>query len=284
MFARNQYSVIGITDDSIKGVVVGSEMVDYLDSVTLTATANNGYHFTHWSDGVTSNPYVLTATCDTTVVAYFDIGCEPQWDTLYIHDTITIHDTSYVDVLYPVHDTTYLNVYVHDTTYVPYLVHDTIIVTDTVTMTEYVPMHDTSYINVHDTVYLPVYIHDTTVINNYVYDTVTATDTMWIMQTDTMWVYDTLWLYDTIMIHDTIYIPVEGFGDVETANAKVYINNGQIVVEGADGNDVWLYDVNGRVLAIKQDYGTAMRFDAPASGTYMIKIGNHPARKVVVIR
>ena len=27
-----------------------------------------------------------------------------------------------------------------------------------------------------------------------------------------------------------------------------------------------------------------LRFDAPVSGTYMIKIGNYPARKVVVIR
>ena len=45
-----------------------------------------------------------------------------------------------------------------------------------------------------------------------------------------------------------------------------------------------LYDVTGRVLATKQDYGTEIRFDVPASGTYMIKIGNHAARKVVVIR
>ena len=36
--------------------------------------------------------------------------------------------------------------------------------------------------------------------------------------------------------------------------------------------------------ATKQDYGTPLHFDVPASGTYMIKIGNHPARKVVVIK
>ena len=45
-----------------------------------------------------------------------------------------------------------------------------------------------------------------------------------------------------------------------------------------------LYDVTGRVLATKQDYGTTLRLDVPASGAYMIKIGNHAARKVVVIR
>ena len=58
----------------------------------------------------------------------------------------------------------------------------------------------------------------------------------------------------------------------------------QIVVEGADGNTVWLYDINGRVLATKQDDYTPLRFDVPVSGTYIIKIGLFPARKVVVIR
>jgi len=56
------------------------------------------------------------------------------------------------------------------------------------------------------------------------------------------------------------------------------------VVEGSEGNDVRLYDVSGRLLATKQDDGVPLRFDAPASGAYMVKIGNHPARRVVVIR
>ena len=70
---------------------------------------------------------------------------------------------------------------------------------------------------------------------------------------------------------------------MDILNAKVYSSQGQIVVEGADGNTVTLYDLNGRYLATKQDYGTAIRFDVPATGTYMIKIGNHAARKVVVM-
>lgn len=75
----------------------------------------------------------------------------------------------------------------------------------------------------------------------------------------------------------------EGINGVDILNAKVYSSQGQIVVEGADGNTVTLYDLNGRYLATKQDYGTAIRFDVPATGTYMIKIGNHAARKVVVM-
>lgn len=52
---------------------------------------------------------------------------------------------------------------------------------------------------------------------------------------------------------------------------------------GAEGNRVTLYDVTGRMLATKRDSYGPLRFDAPASGTYMIKIGNYPARKVAVV-
>lgn len=71
--------------------------------------------------------------------------------------------------------------------------------------------------------------------------------------------------------------------DVEIINAKIYIQGEQIVVEGADSNPVTLYDINGRMLATKRDEYTASRFEAPSSGAYIIKIGNHPARKVVVV-
>ena len=134
-----------------------------------------------------------------------------------------------------------------------YTIRDTILINDHVLVT----LYDTLSLTVHDTVY------------NYFYDTV--------LLTDTIYIYD-----DTIYIHDTIF--VTGIDRLEAQNAKVYINNGQIVVEGAEGNRVTLYDVTGRVLATKQDNYTPMRFDAPASGTYLIKIGAYPARRVVVIR
>ena len=45
-----------------------------------------------------------------------------------------------------------------------------------------------------------------------------------------------------------------------------------------------LYDVNGRVLAVKRNGLGTIRFDVAASGAYLIKVGNHPARKIVVVR
>ena len=94
----------------------------------------------------------------------------------------------------------------------------------------------------------------------------------------------------TNIIHDTTLTAYfasntqEGIDDVETLNANVYSSQRQIVVEGAEGNLVTLYDVNGRMLTAKQDYDMPLRFDVPASGTYLVKIGNHPAKKVIVVR
>lgn len=238
------------------------------ENAMIGATAACGYYFVRWSDGNSENPRTLSLTEDTYLVAEFASSYNVP-DTVFVHDTTTINNY--------LHDTTYLPIYLHDTVPIVEYFYDTIF------LPQY--LHDTTFVFLHDTIYIPQYFHDTTIINHYLHDTLyiqqDVHDTIYVTITDTLWLHDTVFVYDTIYIHDTIVV---GVGDVETVNAKIYTNNRQIVVEGADGNDVWLYDVNGRILAIKQDYGVPIRFDAPASGTYMIKIGDYPARKVVVIR
>ena len=44
------------------------------------------------------------------------------------------------------------------------------------------------------------------------------------------------------------------------------------------------HDVYGRVLATKRDDGGLLRFDAPAAGVYLVRVGDAHARKVVVVR
>ena len=316
------------SNDTIKGVTVGSDSCKLGENTIIAAVPYNGFKFSHWSNGVIDNPYTFTATQDTTLIAIFS-----YMDTIFVnvHDTtfIDIHDTTYIDVFVhdtttvidtvtlteyvSVHDTTYIDVYVHDTTtvidtvtlteyvsvhdttYLDVFVHDTTTIVDTVTLTEYVFIHDTTFVPVHDTTY--VNVHDTTFITltdtvtNTVYDTITNTvfdtvtntiyDTTIVYSTDTLWLHDTVFVHDTIFIYDTIYVGVD---EVETISAKIYTSNGQIVVDGTQGNTVWLFDVNGRVLATKQDVYSPLHFDVPASGAYMVKIGDHTARKVVVIK
>ena len=228
------------------------------DTTTVTVT-----EYVHDTTTVTETEYVH----DTTVVNV------PVHDTVYVSDgtIIYVHDTTTVEVpvnVY-VHDTTTIEVqvpvYVHDTTtievQVPVYVYDTTTVYDT-TVVE-VPVHDTT--TVYDTTVVEVPVHDTTTVTEYIHDTVEVT----------------VIVHDTIFIHDTIFVGIEG---VDALDAKIYGNNGQIVVEGADFNEVILFDVNGRILARRQDEGMPLRFDIPASGAYLVKIGNHAARRIVMIR
>ena len=80
----------------------------------------------------------------------------------------------------------------------------------------------------------------------------------------------------------------DGVEDVEESSVVVYAIDNGIVVYGAMGEYVSVYDMNGRLLSTRRNEGvlgsTSLRFEVPVSGTYFIKVGNHPARKVVVIR
>ena len=275
IFAINQYTVNAITNDLEMGNVTGSGIRNHGSTITLTATANSRYHFDHWSDNVTDNPRPLTVTRDTTVTAYF---VALPVDTLYIHDTTIITDT--VIFRYYMYDTTIVNNYQYDTSIYNHFQYDTTLVFDTIIINIYnfdtsiynTYQYDTIIVNNYyfDTVFVTNYYHDTIIVNNYIFDTI----------------YLNRYIFDTIYIHDTVFVPSgqDGIDEVDAINAKIYQRDGQIVVEGAENNTVWLYDVNGRVLAIKRDEYAPLHFDVPVSGTYMIKIGNHPARRVVVIR
>lgn len=70
-FAPNQYLLTVNVDNPSCGDVSGGGMCDYLSMRTIVATAKSGYHFDHWSTGSTDNPFTLTITSDTTVIAYF---------------------------------------------------------------------------------------------------------------------------------------------------------------------------------------------------------------------
>lgn len=65
---------------------------------------------------------------------------------------------------------------------------------------------------------------------------------------------------------------------------KLYQRNGQIAVEGAEGYPVYLYDVMGRLLATRRETVQEVLLDVPASGAYLVKIGDAPARRIVVRR
>ena len=59
------------SSDPNMGMVSGSGTYNYMTQVPVLATAFANHHFVQWSDGVTSNPRLVTLTSDTVLVAYF---------------------------------------------------------------------------------------------------------------------------------------------------------------------------------------------------------------------
>lgn len=65
-----------------------------------------------------------------------------------------------------------------------------------------------------------------------------------------------------------------GIGDPDANTISIYTLGGRIVVEGAEGETVRIFDITGR----------SIRNEALHTGVYIVKVGNRPARKVVVIK
>lgn len=62
---------VTVTCDLQRGVVTGGGTYDYGTQITLYAVPNSGYEFSQWSNGLTYNPYRLTALEDMTLEALF---------------------------------------------------------------------------------------------------------------------------------------------------------------------------------------------------------------------
>jgi len=251
-FVEGCATITVTANDFTLGGVTGGGEYSAGDTVTLTAIPYSGSQFIGWSNGSQTNPLVFVATTNASYIAAFAADNLPP-------DTVFVHDTTYIS--YTIHDTIIQNIY------------DTVINI----------IHDTIFINnyIHDTLFYPVYIHDTTFVDHIVYDTVYFHDTIY----RDRYIHDTIYVHDTVYIHDTIYIQEsEGIDNNALLNAKIYQRNGQIVVEGAEGYPVYLYDVVGRLLATRRETAQEVLLDVPASGAYLVKIGDAPARRVVVRR
>ncbi len=71
-FEPNQYTITVISGNTEMGSVSGSGTFDYGTSVTISAEAVAGHHFTQWNDGNTQNPRTVTVTGVTTYIANFE--------------------------------------------------------------------------------------------------------------------------------------------------------------------------------------------------------------------
>ncbi|KAF5071281.1 PKD-like domain protein [anaerobic digester metagenome] len=77
-FSLNRYTISASVSPENSGTVSGAGEYDHGTSVTLTATANEGYIFLNWTEDdaevSTNSTYTFAATDDRTLVAHFALG------------------------------------------------------------------------------------------------------------------------------------------------------------------------------------------------------------------
>ena len=66
------YTLSAYVSPAGAGTVTGAGTYQEGSTVTLTATANQGYAFSQWNDGVTTNPRTVTVTNNMSFTAYFN--------------------------------------------------------------------------------------------------------------------------------------------------------------------------------------------------------------------
>ena len=75
-----------------------------------------------------------------------------------------------------------------------------------------------------------------------------------------------------------------GIEDADISNVNVYSANSTIYVRGAEGQSVYVFDVNGRMLNHEAKASENCSFRMENTGVYLVKVGNAAAQRVIVVR
>ncbi len=233
--------------------------------VVATATATSGLPVTYTS----GNPRVATVSHDTIFLLSRGNATitATQWgDSVYMPATplgkmLTVLDTIGVYDTIPVYDTvrSYDTIHVYDT-----LWHNDTIRTqvfDTLWTNDTIWYNDTTHTQVFDTTW------------THLFDTIPVYDTT------TIYIYDTIHIIDTIHIYDTTHVSIQG---AEAMPWKIGQSGLNIIVSGAEGETVKVYDVSGRCLHVQPRAVGVLRFRMPTAGVYLVQVGGSPAQRIVL--
>ena len=75
-----------------------------------------------------------------------------------------------------------------------------------------------------------------------------------------------------------------GIESVDYSNISIYSVDNNVVVKGAEGLTIYFYDVNGRCIERRANAAEIENFTVETSGVFLVKAGNAPAKRIVVIR
>ena len=81
-----------------------------------------------------------------------------------------------------------------------------------------------------------------------------------------------------------LFAPLEGVGEAEKPDFNAYCSDGRVVLAGAEGRDVCLFDIYGRLLHRGRAAGSVETYAVPAAGVYLLRVEGLGTRPVAVVR
>ncbi len=75
-----------------------------------------------------------------------------------------------------------------------------------------------------------------------------------------------------------------GIEDATAVDFNVYGKEGIIMLQGAEGREVYVFDVNGRMLHHTATANMTESYNAPATGLYIVKVVGVGTKRVVIVR
>ena len=294
-----------VNNSSMGSVTGGRTYTNYSDTAMLIVSANEGYRFKGWTDGSKENPRYFIVNDNASFTAEIE---RISGDTLRHFTSYSIGSswgvsggTFHWGVRFPSSVLTAHRKISKVYFYAPS--------TGTYTLSVYsggsVPTNGTRIMNGNVNVSSRGYVGANISSNNIAFD---ASQPLWIVLSSsasypatttnysgnndsryrssngTSW--STLNSYGSWMIeientyysgHPLVITEADILEDYTITNTK-----GLITVTGAENETVRFIDNSGRVIATDNSASDAKNFNAPASGIYLIQVGDKPAHKVVV--
>lgn len=237
-------------NDPLRGSVTGSGSYAVGSQAVLQATAAPGYRFVCWSDGAEQNPRSLAVQGDTSLAAWF---FAVPVDTLWVADTI------------------YYAVIEHDTVYTPVEVHDTVVPT-------FFPVRIET-----DNAALGVGVGSALLPAGAEVEVcgLPLQGARFVAWSDGGTDNPRRLTVGGAITLRALFERV-GVADVGAGEWTLAASGRRLTVNCAVGERLRLYDMQGRCHLALTAQSAATRVDVPAAGIWLVRVGEGPARRIVI--
>ena len=302
--APTQYSLTVTSANPTMGTVSGGGTYDEGATATLTATANSGYHFTQWQDGNTQNPRTVTVTSNATYTAFFEADPTSDcpvitsfpWNNTFDEDlscwkTVDADGDGYNWGYYD--GTAYSESYSYFDGTNQGLTPDNWLISRQIqvpasgnyTLSWRAGAGNENYYNEHYSVYVSTTGDNPSNFTTQLYsetlnnaNAVSRSVNLQNYRGQTIRVafrhHNTNDVFVLLLADVKVSASSQGIDDIEADGIKIYAEDGRIMVSGAERMTMRVYDMMGREV----------RNENLVGGVYLVKVGDLPAKKVVVVR